>query len=97
MRLAVVRGTVTAALLHPSLRGGRFLLCQVRTHGDLLAEGLSASGEMLVAYDQLGAGTGQQVAVSEGAEATQPLRPAQVPIDAYVAALLDQVSLEPIA
>jgi ethanolamine utilization protein EutN len=49
--------------------------------------------EPLVAWDDLGAGEGQVVAFSEGGEAAQPFRPADKPIDAYVAALLDRVDL----
>ncbi|NCX98908.1 MAG: carbon dioxide concentrating mechanism protein CcmL, partial [Planctomycetia bacterium] len=34
---------------------------------------------------------GQLVAFSEGGEAAQPFRPADKPVDAYVAALLDRI------
>jgi ethanolamine utilization protein EutN len=49
--------------------------------------------EPLVAWDDLGAGEGQVVAFSEGGEAAQPFRPADKPIDAYVAALLDRIDV----
>ena len=51
--------------------------------------------ESLVVFDDLGAGEGQLIAVSEGAEATMPFRPASVPIDAFNAAILDQIDFTP--
>jgi microcompartment protein CcmK/EutM len=47
----------------------------------------------VVVYDELGAGLGSQIAMSEGAEAAQPFRPEIKPIDAYNAAVLDRVDL----
>jgi ethanolamine utilization protein EutN len=49
--------------------------------------------EDLVVYDELGAGMGSLVAVSDAAEAAQPLLPRMVPIDAYAAAILDRIDL----
>jgi len=49
-----------------------------------------------VVYDSLGAGVGERIAVSEGGEAAQPFRPAEKPVDAYSAAILDQVRVQPL-
>ena len=49
--------------------------------------------ESLVVYDELNAGEGQLIAVSEGREAAVPFHPAKVPIDAYNAALIDSFAL----
>ena len=49
--------------------------------------------ESIVAFDELGAGPGQIVAFSTGPEACAPFRPGRVPIDAYCAAILDNVEL----
>ena len=49
--------------------------------------------EEFVVYDDLGAGIGSQIAISEGAEAAQPFRPDLKPIDAYNAAILDNIDL----
>jgi ethanolamine utilization protein EutN len=46
-----------------------------------------------VAWDDLGAGDGQLVAFSEGGEAAQPFRPLDKPVDAFIAALIDQLDL----
>ena len=43
----------------------------------------------IVVYDQLGAGVGQQIAISEGREAACPF-PTPTPVDAYCAALVDE-------
>ena len=50
--------------------------------------------EAIVVFDVLGAGCGNQIAISEGREAAQPFDPAMVPIDAYNAAILDSVTVE---
>ena len=50
-------------------------------------------GEAIVVYDLLGAGLGSRIAISEGAEAAQPFYPDVKPIDAYNAAILDEIQL----
>jgi ethanolamine utilization protein EutN len=50
-------------------------------------------GDTLVVYDELGAGIGSRIAVSEGGEAAQPFYPNDKPVDAYDAAILDSVQL----
>jgi ethanolamine utilization protein EutN len=47
--------------------------------------------QSLVVFDSLGAGVGQVIAVSEGREAAAPFYPRSVPVDAYCAAILDQI------
>ncbi len=82
----------------PSLKAGQYLLVEALDAQALagLEEGASRSKPMpesLVVFDQFGAGPGQLIAISEGAEATQPFKPAKVPIDAVSAAILDHVQL----
>jgi microcompartment protein CcmK/EutM len=43
-----------------------------------------------VAFDQLGAGIGQEVGISEGREAAMPFKN-PVPLDAYCATLIDEI------
>jgi ethanolamine utilization protein EutN len=45
-------------------------------------------------YDQLGAGVGHVVGFTEGAEATAPF-PEPTPVDAYCAAIIDQIFYQP--
>jgi ethanolamine utilization protein EutN len=47
-------------------------------------------GSTIVVYDELGAGPGQTIAVSEGAEASKPFS-TSMPLDAYCSALIDEV------
>ena len=92
MRLGKTIGTVTLVEPHAAVRGGVFRVVVPLGLGDL-ARG-DGPAEPLVAWDALGAGDGQLVAFSEGGEAAEPFRPADKPIDAYVAALVDRLVLE---
>jgi microcompartment protein CcmK/EutM len=92
MRIAQIIGNVTLSRTHPSLRGGRYRLATPLTLADLQSEQPSKN-EAIVVYDELNAGDGQWIAVSEGGEAAQPFQPEEKPIDAYNAAILDHVGL----
>lgn len=46
-----------------------------------------------MAFDEFGAGDGALVAISEGAEAAAPFHPDVKPLDAYLAAQLDQLEI----
>ena len=91
MRLGKTIGTVTLVEPHANIRGGVFRVVVPLATADLAAG--DGPAEPLVAWDDLGAGEGQLVAFSEGGEAAQPFRPADKPIDAYVAALIDTLDL----
>lgn len=95
MRIAKVIGTVTLNRSHPSLQGGRFPLVVALTL-DNLTGASDEEAEPFVVYDNLGAGQGSLLAVSEGVEATMPFAPNYKPIDAYNAALLDDVRVMPL-
>ena len=94
MRIAEVIGRVTLARLHPSFKGARFVIALPMPR-EALASGSAARGEEVVVFDNLGASPGALFALSEGAEATAPFGKARIPIDAYCAALLDRVSVDP--
>jgi microcompartment protein CcmK/EutM len=94
MRIVEVIGSVTLSKCHPSLEGARWLVA-VPYSLAALADGKPADGEDLVVYDELGAGTGCRVGISEGTEASMPFRPDKKPVDAYAACILDEVRLEP--
>ena len=102
MRIGKVIGTVTCSRLHPSLVGGRFkivvplstTLLAAECRGDESAIN-GANAEPIVIYDQLGAGMGHAVAISEGAEATMPFQPEKKPVDSYCSAILDTIRLDP--
>ena len=92
MRIGKVVGTVTLNRSHDSLRGGRYRIAVPLSLENLRGQS-PPEAEELVVYDELGAGIGSLIAISEGAEAAQPFRPAIKPVDAYCAAILDQIDL----
>ena len=94
MRIGEIIGTVTLGRCHPNLSGGSFRLATPLTLANLLGE-TAATAEPIVVYDQLGAGLGGRIAISEGGEAAQPFRPEIKPVDAYCAAILDSIEVRP--
>lgn len=90
MRIAKIIGTVTLNRCHPTFIGASLKLAVPLSLKNLTGES-QADAEPLVLWDQLGAGIGSQVALSEGPEAAQPFRPEIKPVDAYNAAILDTV------
>ena len=90
MRIGEVIGTVTLSRVHPTMTGARWLVVVPLSLDALRAKGPGA-GEDLVIYDSLGAGPGSRIAFSEGGEAAAPFLPGRKPVDAYCAALLDQL------
>lgn len=98
MRIARVKGYLTMSRKLEALRPGRWLICDTFDAAALAgcdreAPRAKPMPEALVVYDELGAGVGQVIAVSEGREAAQPFWPQRVPIDAYCAAILDRVEV----
>ncbi len=92
MRIAEVIGRVTLSRQHPSLKGGRFLVA-LPMPGEALVDGSARRGEEVVVFDNLGAGPGSLIGLSEGREAANPFGKARVPIDAYCACLLDRIDI----
>lgn len=92
MRICEVIGTVTLNRSHPSLAGARFKLAVPLSLANLTGESAEQPEELTV-YDELGAGIGSRIAVSEGREAAQPFHPDVKPVDAYNAAILDSVQI----
>ena len=93
MRIARVLGSVTLNRCLPSFESASLRLAVPMMTTDLESDQLPKT-ETLVIWDELGAGNGGLVAVSEGAEAAQAFKPERKPVDAYGAALIDSVDLE---
>ncbi|MCI0738596.1 MAG: hypothetical protein L0Y72_06090 [Gemmataceae bacterium] len=91
MRIAKVIGTVTLSRCHPAVAGFRWVIGVPYSLKALKKGG--PDGEDFVILDQLGAGHGQQIGVSEGVEAAVPFFPERKPLDAYCACILDTVEL----
>lgn len=92
MRIAKVVGKVTLSRVHPDLRGVALRAVEALDRPTQLHD-KHFGGELIVAADGVGAGTGDLVALAEGPEAAQPYRPDIKPLDAYVAAILDDVNV----
>jgi microcompartment protein CcmK/EutM len=84
--LARVVGTVVATHKDAGLAGTKLLVIQpLRPDG-------SPAGKPLVAVDSVGAGAGEDVFYVRGREAAFPFLPTDVPTDAAIVGIVDQVS-----
>jgi ethanolamine utilization protein EutN len=92
MRIVEVIGTVTLSRCHPSLESYRWII-GVPYSLKALKHGSAPDGEDLVILDELGAGQGQKIGVTEGVEAMMPFFPNKKPLDAYCACLLDTINV----
>lgn len=93
MRIADVIGTVTLNRQHPSLVGKQFKFVAPLSW-DNLAGRFDERLEEIVALDELGAGLGCRIGVTEGREAAVPFHPNPIPLDAYNAAILDTLDYD---
>jgi microcompartment protein CcmK/EutM len=86
--MGTVIGRVTLSVRSPKYTGERLLLTLPWNRDTL--RGSESWDPAIVVYDQLGAGVGQDICISEGREAACPF-PTPTPVDAYCAALMDQI------
>jgi ethanolamine utilization protein EutN len=85
MQLATVIGTVVASQKDANFVGTRLMVIQ-----PLNADG-KAAGRTLIAVDAAGAGVGEHVFFVRGREAAYPFYPVEVPTDAAIIGIVDQV------
>ena len=88
MYLGRVIGCVWATAKNQSMEGQRMLVIQPVTPE------LEPTGKPLVCTDWTGAGAGELIYWVRGREASHALRPAQVPTDTTVIAIVDQVNVD---
>ena len=93
MRIAEVIGTVTLSRAYPTIEGYRWII-GVPFSLKALKDDTAPDGEDFVILDELGAGYGQKIGVSEGVEAMMPFQPERKPIDAYCACILDVIEVK---
>ena len=91
MKPGRVIGSVTLSQGAPQFRGARWLVVSPMGEAELTGknDGLSQASTPVV-YDNLGAGTGDEILYVEGAEATQPFDE-PIPLDAINVAILDNI------
>ena len=87
MQLAKVIGDVVATRKDEGLHGMKLMVLQP------LAPDGSAIGRTLIAVDSVGAGVGETVFFVRGKEASFPFYPTEVPTDAGIVGIVDQVDL----
>jgi ethanolamine utilization protein EutN len=87
MTLGRVIGNVIATIKNPSLEGRTFLIVQpIDRNG-------RDKGRAIVALDSVGAGAGETVYWCRGREASFPFRPAEVPTEATIVAIVDTINI----
>ena len=94
MRIGRVVGRLCLNSTYETLVGARFLIVAVQDRFALKGEKRQTS-EHLVCYDNLGAREGDLIAFGESREACMPFYPEKrVPLDAYNAAILEELVIE---
>ena len=93
MRIAEVIGYVTLSRRHPSFAGAQLKIALPLTWEQLCGGATPSTDETIVVWDELGAGLGSRIALSEGPEASQPFRPEPKAVDAYKTALFDHLNI----
>jgi microcompartment protein CcmK/EutM len=96
MKIGKVIGNLTLSTADSGLRGGRFIVVAPQGAAELTGKNPSGYSDAwtLVAYDNLGAGIGDEILYVEGAEAMQPFD-YRTPLDAISVALLDTYKYAP--
>jgi len=92
MKIGEVIGRVTLSRCHPDVQGAIWKLVVPLSRSGLQGKA-SGRGEPFIVFDELGSGTGSLIAISDGAEASAPFHPRVKPLDAYCAALLDEIRI----
>jgi len=92
MKIGEVIGRVTLSRCHPDLQGAVWKLVVTLDRRGLQGEQAGRS-EPFVMYDEIGSDVGSRIAISDGAEASAPFSPKVKPVDAYCAALLDEIRI----
>ena len=86
MQLGRVMGNVVATVKDPALIGQRLLVVQpVNARGEFV-------GRQLICLDACGVGAGELIYWCRGKESSFPFLPAEVPSDATVVGVVDQVT-----
>ena len=88
MQLGRVTGRLWCSVQLPALSGQRLLLVQP------VNEQLQPAGRILICTDSTGAGAGELIYWVRGREASFPFQPSDVPSDATIVWIIDEVHLK---
>jgi microcompartment protein CcmK/EutM len=98
MKIARVIGTVTLSRMHPSMQGYKLRCVEVVESADQIQvnqdDAKPIGGDTIVAWDLVGSGQGDWVALAEGPESAAPFRPDVKPTDASIVAILDHCEVQ---
>jgi ethanolamine utilization protein EutN len=87
MQLGRVIGTVVCTIKDARLIGQKIMVVQpIDRHG-------REKGRSLVALDSVGAGVGETIYWCRGKEASFPFLPAEVPTEATIVGIVDEINL----
>jgi len=89
VQLARVIGDIVVTIKDDNLHGLKLMVLQP------LAPDGSAVGRTLVAVDAVGAGVGETVFFVRGKEASFPFYPTEVPTDAGIVGIVDEIDVGP--
>ena len=88
MQLGRVVGKVWCTVKNSQLNGQRLLIVQP------LTPEMTDTGKQLVCADATGAGAGELIYWCRGRESSFPFLPEEVPVDATVVAIIDEMHVE---
>lgn len=88
MQLGRVVGRIWASVKNPGLEARRLLLVQP------IKPDLSAAGRVILCTDCTGAGAGEVVYWVRGREASFPFQPEEVPTDATIVGIVDELHVD---
>ena len=88
MQIGRVVGKVWATMKNPALEGKRLLIVQP------LSPELKASGKQIICADAMGVGAGELIYWCRGKEASFPFRPDEVPTEATIVGIVDEVHVD---
>ncbi|MFM2298032.1 MAG: hypothetical protein RL117_1739 [Verrucomicrobiota bacterium] len=98
MRIGQVIGRTVMSVQDASFKGGRFLLVSpldASQFSQACTTSIPVTAQAsIVVYDNIGAGEGDVIGFSEGAEATAPF-PSPIAIDALCIAIFDRIDYSP--
>lgn len=85
MQIGRVVGKVWATMKNPALEGKRLLIVQP------LTPELTETGKKIICADAMGVGAGELIYWCRGKEASFPFRPDEVPTEATIVGIIDEV------
>ncbi|MEC7564905.1 MAG: EutN/CcmL family microcompartment protein [Planctomycetota bacterium] len=92
MRVATIIGHLTLNECLPEFEGASLKL-GIPMNLDDVRNAAASELDFVVLWDDLGAASDTLIALSESAEAARPFRPALKPVDAYNAAILENIEV----